>query len=211
MQLILHGEIIDLLPEKALWLPEHRMLVLADLHLGKITHFRKAGLYMPAVNGQADLLLLQELMDRYQPSFLVFLGDLFHSQVNSEWLLLVDFLHQNPGMKPILIRGNHDILPVEYFNDSHMDVLDEMQVGNLLLSHEPLQDLPEQVLNIAGHIHPGYLLQVRGRQTYKLPCFYLHGQTFLLPAFGRFTGLYTVKKDLNNNVFVIAGQNVIAV
>ncbi|SEN58696.1 putative phosphoesterase [bacterium A37T11] len=211
MQVCLQGEILELLPEKALWLPEYRMLVLADLHIGKITHFRKAGIYMPPINSQPDLLLLQQLVDRYKPESLTFLGDLFHSQANSEWLHLKEFLAFNQSLNVMLIRGNHDILPDHYFSQSHIDVLDELQVGNLLLTHQPISNPGQSLLNIAGHIHPGYLLQVPGRQYYKLSCFYWQEQTFLLPAFGRYTGLYLLKKDTNSKIYVIAGEKVLAV
>lgn len=208
MQIVLQQEIISLLPEKAVWLPQHRMLLVADLHLGKITHFRKAGLYMPAVNDRADLEIIQQLINRYAPDRLVFLGDLFHSQLNSGWQQLLRFLLDHPQLQVILTKGNHDILSDDLFRQARITVVDELAAGNLLLTHQPMNNLPKHIINIAGHIHPGYLHQAPGRQHYRLPCFYYYRQMLLLPAFGNYTGMHLLKKEPDSQIFVIAGQKI---
>lgn len=43
----LHGERIDLLPERAAWWPAARTLFVADAHLGKAAVFRARGLPVP--------------------------------------------------------------------------------------------------------------------------------------------------------------------
>ncbi len=47
MRIDLAGTSLQLLPQKALFLPEESILVLGDLHLGKAMHFRKAGIIIP--------------------------------------------------------------------------------------------------------------------------------------------------------------------
>src|SRR5690606_41391569 len=102
-----------LLPERALLLPDYKTLIIADWHLGKSTHFRKAGIFMPAASADKDVLRIQSLLDRYAVDTLVFLGDLFHSDLNSEWLMFARFRMANPSVQFILTRGNHDILSDE--------------------------------------------------------------------------------------------------
>ena len=47
MQLSLNNSEFTLLPEKALYKEDERLLIIADVHLGKASHFRKEGVYMP--------------------------------------------------------------------------------------------------------------------------------------------------------------------
>ncbi len=51
----------------------------------------------------------------------------------------------------ILIRGNHDanISP----NDGFIIIEDKIIIGNLILTHRPLEDIPQGFINIHGHIH----------------------------------------------------------
>src|SRR5690554_1308699 len=76
---------IQLLSERAIYLPNHQMLVLADLHLGKLVHFRRKGLFVPKSEVNEDLILLESLIKEHQPKEVVFLGDLFHSETNSDY------------------------------------------------------------------------------------------------------------------------------
>lgn len=48
MEIEVASERVQLLPEKALYLIQHKILLLADLHFGKVNHFRKAGIAVPA-------------------------------------------------------------------------------------------------------------------------------------------------------------------
>jgi len=81
----IHSHHLTLLPEKALWLPEGRILIVSDVHLGKLTHFRKAGIPLPAAAKNESLQKLENLIISCNPEQLILLGDLFHSAINSEW------------------------------------------------------------------------------------------------------------------------------
>ena len=48
MEIEVASERVQLLPEKALYLIQHKILLLADLHCGKVNHFLKAGIAVPA-------------------------------------------------------------------------------------------------------------------------------------------------------------------
>src|SRR5258706_815282 len=74
-----------LLPEKALWLPDLGSLVVADVHWGKIDHFRKAGIPVPVKGNDKNAETLVSIINLFKPRRVIFLGDLFHSVYNDGW------------------------------------------------------------------------------------------------------------------------------
>lgn len=204
-------ELIQLLPEKAAFLPQHGMLLIADVHLGKASHFRKAGIIIPVPETPPDLHFIANLIAALKPKTVVFLGDLFHSSLNNEWWRLKEFLDGYSHLRFILTKGNHDILPSTIMEETSIEVVDELEVGPyLMLTHEPMTIVPEGKLNIAGHVHPGVLLKGRGRQQYRLACFYYHNHCLILPAFGKLTGLHVVKKNPGAEIYPVFPEEVIA-
>jgi uncharacterized protein len=202
-----------LLPEKAVFVPENKMLLIADPHFGKAAHFRKAGIPVPEELHAADLTKIKRLVEMTDTRQLVFLGDLFHSDFNSSWIDLEHSLDQLSGKVTIhLVKGNHDILPASIYRSSSWTIHEESyQVGPLLLTHEPMESVPDGLLNCCGHIHPGIRLRGSGRQQLMLPCFYNCGSQLILPAYGRFTGLVSMTCTKRDKVFAIAGSKVIPV
>ncbi len=199
-----------LLPEKALLLPEYATLVVADWHLGKASHFRKAGIFMPLPAAAADADRLQALLATYRIETLVLLGDLFHSDLNSEWLAFERFRTANRSVRFVLTRGNHDILPDRLFRQAGVEVMPAYTLGaRIRCTHAPEPPPDETVLNVAGHIHPGCVIPARGRQAYRLPCFYHHRQTLLLPAFGKLTGMHIMKPVRGASIYPVAGNGVL--
>ncbi|HLT09035.1 MAG TPA: ligase-associated DNA damage response endonuclease PdeM [Cyclobacteriaceae bacterium] len=204
-------ELIQLLPEKVAFLPQHQTLVVADIHLGKASHFRKEGIMIPFPSACPDLQCLTELITSLQPRKVVFLGDLFHSSLNNEWNEMRDFLQRFPHIRFILTKGNHDILPAAIFEETSIEVVDEYWLGrHLVFTHAPLPAVEGEALNIVGHIHPGVLIKAKGRQSFRLPCFFHQGHCLILPAFGQLTGLHILKKGADSKVFPVLMDEVIA-
>ena len=54
MDIEILDEQFDLYPQKAIFWRTQHTLLLSDLHLGKINHFRKAGIPVPANTLRAD-------------------------------------------------------------------------------------------------------------------------------------------------------------
>ena len=211
MQIKLINTLVELLPDKAIYLPASGTLVIADIHLGKAMHFRKNGIPFPPQSAEQDYHRLHALIEKKQPQRIIVLGDLFHSAHNSEWNLFCEFIASRSGISFTLVIGNHDILDRRYYDDLCLHVVEQsMLLDDLLLSHEPLENVPEGKINIAGHIHPGFALRAPGHQSVKLPCFYLLPQLLILPAFGSLTGLYMLGKR-NAEVFVVVGEKVVEV
>lgn len=206
------GEELMLLPEKAVFWESKRMLMVADLHLGKINHFRKAGIPVPVKANDKNLEVLLNLIQSLRPQRLIFLGDLFHSHYNEEWEIVRTFIKTFPEVSFELVVGNHDILSeIQYERCNltlHPETLNEFP---FVLSHHPLENAQEDMYNLAGHIHPGVQLSGKGKQAITLPCFYFSEWQGILPAFGSFTGLARVQPRKNDQIYVLVENSVLKV
>jgi uncharacterized protein len=209
MECSLAGNVVVMLAEKALWIPSHKILVIADLHLGKIEHFRNAGIALP---GQANLHTLHQLaglLEIYKPKKVLFLGDLFHSVQNRSFTDFHTFLSEVSGIEFVLVLGNHDIMPAAAYQDLGIVVVNEYFIDNLWLTHEPQSSVISPYYNLAGHIHPGIKLKGKGKQTLTLPCFYFNEHNGILPAFGYFTGKAMLEINNKCTIFAIADNKII--
>lgn len=203
-----------LLPEKAIFWQEEKTLIIADIHLGKVGHFRKAGIGIPKQMEQDDLALISDLIDEYKPLKIIFLGDLFHSDMNNDWDWLVLWRSLFKNIDMILVLGNHDILNDKFYKELNFELHDTLNFGPFLFSHEPLK--PAKLLDtgayvICGHIHPGVTLKGSGRQFLSLPCFHFGEKQAIVPAFGKFTGKMCVKNLKGDRVFAVANSKVISI
>lgn len=203
---------LTLLKEKAIWVESLKMLLIADLHFGKAAHFRKSGIPIPEPVHDADLTKLKKLLEEFQPTNTYFLGDLFHSDWNSQWEYFQYFLEDFPGSEFHLVKGNHDILSPLAYEQSALKIHKEpLALGSLILSHEPMESIPEKSLNLCGHIHPGVRLVGKARQSVRIPCFFLSLSQLILPAFGNFTGLALVKPKTGDKIWGITTEKIIPV
>lgn len=192
-------------PERALFLPASRTVIIADLHFGKVNHFRRAGLPVPPKANNRNAERLIDLLLQLNPLRVIFLGDLFHSAYNDDWEVVGQIVRHFPASTFDLVRGNHDILSDQQYLRQGIRLFEQQTVDNLLLTHEPLPEnqITAGFLNVAGHIHPAANLVGRGRQSLRLPCFWLSERQFILPAFGSFTGLASVYPGEKDFVFAI--------
>lgn len=201
---------IYLLKEKAVWCSSTKSLFIADTHFGKAGHFRKAGIAVPESVHLADYMTIEALIEQYQPETFYFLGDLFHSAINKQWLALEEFLEGYNHISFVLIKGNHDILPKNIYKSSILKIHSEpLIVGSLILSHEPMSIIPKGTLNLCGHLHPGFAVNSFGRQKLRLPCFHYKANQLILPSFGKFTGCVSLPYDHEDKIFIIGPNAVI--
>jgi len=190
----LMGEELFLLPEKALYRPSDRSIIVADLHLGKATHFSRNGFPLTPEVGREDVERLKRICMDNRAKKLLVLGDLFHSDFNTEFHLL-DRLLEVDGLKVELVLGNHDIIDRKHYVGKGICVHENsVQSGPFHFVHDPLAGLPGfQGYRIGGHVHPGVRLSGKARQALRLPCFVFRSDHAVLPAFGSLTGLHEVK------------------
>lgn len=209
----LRGQTLELLPQKAIYWKERQTLLLADLHLGKSTHFRKHGIPVPNASKQQNWILLHQLFRMARLEEVIFLGDLFHSDYNKDWEVFGELLALYPKLKFSLVSGNHDILDQNHYRRIGLELHPEnLRLDPFLLTHEPVEnEQNEDLYNLAGHIHPGVKLHGKGKQSHRAACFYFGKLGGILPAFGSFTGLHTLNVQKEDRVFVIADDKVIPI
>ena len=201
MQISIRDTSFVLLAEKALWRPDTRQLIIADVHLGKASHFRKAGISIPSDSVLEDMRRLDQLMKAYQPQEVILLGDLFHSGYNREWHLFEAFLESFPDVAFILVKGNHDILKQHRYELPNFSVTDTWEDALFLYSHEPVEHVHKFVLS--GHVHPGVTLSGIGKQRLSLPCFHVSENQIVLPAFGKLTGLFILDRNEDDRYYLV--------
>ncbi|MCW3463379.1 ligase-associated DNA damage response endonuclease PdeM [Chitinophaga nivalis] len=200
-----------LLPERVIFWEEANTFILSDLHLGKATHFRKAGIAVPAGMVQEDLFRLQQLITRYTPARIIIVGDMFHSQENSEVQYFRIWRQQFPHIRIDLVKGNHDIMPEEIYTRLEIHTHPSLTIHDIHFMHEPCEDSNGYRYTFSGHLHPGVVMAGAARQRLRLPCFYFGRHCGILPAFGHFTGLATLDPLPGEPVFVIAEKSIIRV
>jgi len=212
MRVRIIDEELLLMPEKAIYWESRGILLIADLHLGKINHFRKAGIPVPTKANERNLEKLLSLIQSIRPKRVIFLGDLFHSHYNEEWEMVRTFIGTFPEVSFELVIGNHDILSEIQYERSkikiHPHILNE---SPFVLSHHPMENIPDDFYNFAGHVHPGVLLSGKGKQAITLPCFHFTDRQGILPAFGSFTGLARIQPGKNDQIYVLVENSILKV
>jgi len=195
-------------PSGALYWKEKSAIMISDVHLGKVSHFRKYGAAVPVKAIEKNFELLNTAISHFSPDIICFLGDLFHSYLNSEWRLFENWV-QGKKEEIILVSGNHDIISPLMFEKIGVRVVAEIQLDGFLLTHHPEER--EGFFNFSGHIHPAIRLKGAGRQSLRLPCFFKSKNQLILPAFGEFTGSHIMKKQKGHEVYAIADTNIIKI
>ncbi|CAH1656113.1 Phosphoesterase [Hyphomicrobiales bacterium] len=169
----------------ALWLPEERTLVVADLHLEKGSAYAARGVMLPPYDSTATLTALAAAILRRQPARVIALGDSFHDRDAENRLAPATLaaLHQlQRGRDWLWITGNHDpAISRAMGGDSAATIA----LAGVTLRHEP--DAAETGPEIAGHLHPTAKVRMRGRAL-RRRCFALSRQRCVMPAMGAYAG-----------------------
>ena len=205
------GENFVLYPQRGMYWRDRSVLLLADLHLGKVSHFRRSGIPVPQRANQHNLEILLELISLTGADRIICLGDLFHSHYNGEWEEFGEVVNHFPEITFELVLGNHDIMSRLQYERKGIAVYDRLPIGPFLLTHHPQEDTGKEAYNLAGHVHPGVRLHGKGRQALTLPCFYFGRRQGFLPAFGVFTGMACIQPKKDDRVFVITANKVLPV
>ena len=186
--------LLEMLPSRALFLPQTKELLICDIHLGKAEYFQQNGIPLTNNSDKNNFARIKKIVKNYSPEKLIILGDLFHSKYSIGKTLqkkvedLPDLLKTHVE----LVLGNHDI----GCNIKNLKIFNIRKTKNIILSHEPVNLENNKTLNICGHYHPKLYLKNKGDKL-SFRCFAMdqNKNTLFLPAFGDLTGGYPCKKS----------------
>lgn len=130
---------------------------------------------------QKNLVRLEAIVNRFNPTLIVFLGDSFHSQENRKYSNLSEFLYTQMKCPLTMVLGNRDILNRKLFVDAGFEIKIQDSLDKVRLLHD-LDDATETMLSISGHLHPG-IQNKRERQAANHASLLLFGFQFLDYAF----------------------------
>ncbi|WP_374628503.1 ligase-associated DNA damage response endonuclease PdeM [Pannonibacter indicus] len=169
------------------WWAEEATLIVADLHLEKASSLARRGVLLPPYDTAATLERLALVIEAFDPSRIIALGDSFHDAEGSDRLpapyrAFLATLQLNREW--IWVTGNHDpVAPVRLCGEC----VDDLTLGGLTFRHEPSEGNGAAKGEVCGHLHPAAKVRRYGRSI-RRPCFATDGTRLVLPAFGALTG-----------------------
>ncbi|KQI71163.1 metallophosphoesterase [Loktanella sp. 5RATIMAR09] len=167
------------MPSGALYLSEHAVLCVSDLHLGKSERIaRRSGVMLPPYEVQETLQKLEADIIATQPRQVICLGDSFDdldaaNSLDEDARLWLTRLQA--GKSWVWIEGNHDPGPID-LGGTHRA---QMMIGTLMFRHIATAERAE----VSGHYHPKHRVAGRSR-----PAFLCDEHRLILPAYGAYTG-----------------------
>lgn len=186
----LAGARLVLDPAGALYWPQERLLIVADLHLEKGSAFAERGVPLPPYDTRATLALLATIIERWRPRAVLALGDSLHDRRAAHRLGAVErdaLAVLRRGRDFIWIAGNHDPEPAPELGGVHAA---ELAIGPLTFRHEPVAGAAQG--EVAGHFHPVARIVRRGRGI-RRRCFAADAARLVLPALGTYAGGLNVR------------------
>jgi len=186
--------LLEMLPSRALFLPDTKELLICDIHLGKAEYFQQNGIPLTNNSDENNFARIKKIVNKYTPDKLIILGDLFHSKFSIDKTLQkkVEDLPELLKTNVELVLGNHDL----GCDIKNLNIFNIKKTKNIIFSHEPVNLENNKTLNICGHYHPKLILKNKG-DNLSFRCFAMdkNSNTLYLPAFGDLTGGYPCKKS----------------
>jgi hypothetical protein len=182
----------------AIYWPEERALVVADLHLEKGSSFARRGMLLPPYDTATTLALLGRVVAHHAPRLVIALGDSFHDGGGPARVMAQDraaLVDLQRGREWIWIAGNHDPEPAHGVGGVSAQ---SITVGPLTFRHEPTEGIADG--EIAGHLHPSARVTQRGRAVTR-KCFAADGRRLVMPAFGAYAGGLNIRDRAFAKVF----------
>ena len=182
----------------ALYVPSLRYIVVADLHLGFEEEMAQRGIYLPRIQLDKLILMLEELLDMLgsRVEGIIIDGDVKHSfsrltrQEREEVDELLSFL-KHRGLKVEVVRGNHDnYLPIVA---GRYGVKIKESIAHLGVmfthGHKYVEPPGPGGAIVIGHEHPVLVIRDSMGSIIRLPCFLnvpldTGGRLIVMPAAG---------------------------
>ena len=152
--------LLEMLPSRALFIPETKELLICDIHLGKAEYFQQNGIPLTNNSDKNNFSRIKKIVKNYSPEKLIVLGDLFHSKYSIDKTLQkkVEDLPELLKTNVELVLGNHDV----GCDIKNIKIFDIRKTKNITFSHEPVNTENIKTLNICGHYHPKIYIKNNG-------------------------------------------------
>lgn len=199
---------MTLLPVKAIYFEKHKTLLVSDIHLGRIGHFKNSPVALADGLAETDMVMLNRIISTFDVSEIFILGEIFPRKENYDYRLFKTWrdLHQNIDVN--LIKESTEMMSDEIYTNFEIRIHRKYYLWNkFLFTHKPLvKDVKltgcEYVFS--GYINPGININGKGRTLQNLPCYYFDANQCILPAFGEPNRKSLMKPSPKDRVYAIS-------
>lgn len=184
------GILFEPLHSGALYWRAERALLVADLHLEKLSSFAARGSFLPPYDTGITLRRLAADIAATGAETVIALGDSFHRDYGTRSLPEADRITLDGLLDQsnwVWLSGNHDPSP----HSLGGTCLTHLERAGLTLTHHPRRGTAGLV---AGHLHPAARVVASGRSV-RRPCFVHDGSTMILPAYGSAAGSINILSE----------------
>ena len=208
MELMEGVEIIADLP--AVYLREHKAVIIADTHLGFEEEMAEKGIIIPPFQLAKVMHVIKEVVNLVDPKLFIIAGDFKHKfnelgrAERKELSEVLTYLLPRTD-EVIVVRGNHDNYLAYMTHRFPFKIVDHLKLGRYLIIHGH-KPVPKNIGNwdilIFGHEHPSITVRDSLGTIGKFPCF-LKGKLsnnkrfITLPAAGAYQTGSRVSLDKN--------------
>jgi DNA ligase-associated metallophosphoesterase len=213
-ELTIEGSSFLLLPERAVFWIDEKVLICSDLHWGRELFLQKHGMPIPELVVYEERNVLENLIEKLRPVEWWILGDFIHHPEglpDAFWQQLKswceDLLEKSPSLTSIhLVPGNHDRSYPRWTVSLPIAVdAKGIERGAFFFAHEPgKKNKPHPKFAWYGHLHPAVTLPLMGQK--KLPCFWIRKHEAYLPAFSRLAGGQEIDPDCAKDRVIAIGE-----
>ncbi|MFC1723330.1 metallophosphoesterase [Nanoarchaeota archaeon] len=209
-------ELIDL----AIYIPKHKILCIADVHIGYEQALTKQGVLVPKFHFKDIIKRIEKILRFMKDSdrsieTIIINGDLKHefgTISDEEWrntIRFIDLLSRH-CKKILLIKGNHDTILGPIAEKRKVELIDSYKVGEFFFCHgDSIPSIPKGIKTILiGHEHPAVTLRDGVRnETFKshLIGSYRRHKIIVQPSFNQLVEGTDVKEEKLLSPFLKSG------
>lgn len=186
----------------ALFHKRERWLAIADPHYGYEVSQRAAGRLVPLWGMESAAARLDSLLQDYNPTRLIILGDLVHDRAAAEALRsLLERIGES--CEVIAIAGNHDRKL-----HGQIPLVDSWQTRGFFFHHGHCATKNTKRIQIIGHHHPAVTISDGAGLRVKCPAFVQEGRCWVMPAFSPWASGTPWQRDGESRVWLCTPQRI---
>ena len=159
--------------DRCLILDDGPTAVIGDLHLGYESALENEGMFIPRINTNSVRDSLNRIIDDYEPSRMVLLGDIKHDFSRSSYQAKEDVRSIVKLIKEaaeiVVVKGNHDNFIQNIVTGLDVETVDHTDIMGFRLEHGHVDSGVRPV--IIGHEHPSIRIPGELSGSLKLQCY----------------------------------------